>query len=87
MPTSPFEARAEAFDAIFSDPGNWRLATGALLVCGDYQRRRRSHEAFQFGSGSKDQEGAWRRLLTGTDRDNLQSTREVLRELLDRVAG
>ena len=73
-----FKARAEAFDAVFSDAGNWRLATGALLACGEYQRRLRSHEAFQFGSGSTDQEGAWRRLLTGTGRDNIQSTREVL---------
>lgn len=81
-----FEARAEAFDAVFSDADNWGLATGALLACGEYQRRLR-HEAFQFGSGSTDQEGAWRRLLTGTGRDNIQSTREVLGELLDRVAG
>ena len=87
LDAATFEARAEAFDAVFSDAGNWRLATGALLACGEYQRRLRSHEAFQFGSGSADQEGAWRRLLTGTGRDNIQSTREVLGELLDRVTG
>jgi hypothetical protein len=87
LDASTFDARAEAFDAVFSDPLNWRLATGALLACGDYQRRLKSNEAFQFGSGSTGQEGAWRRLLTGTSRRNLQSTREVLAELLDRVAA
>lgn len=79
-----FAARAEAFDAVFSDGANWRLASGALLACGEYQRRH-DYETYYFGSGST--EGAWRRLLTGAGRDNVQSTREVLGELLDRVAS
>lgn len=79
-----FSARAEAFDSLFSDAGNWPLVTGALLSTGEYQRRRRNPDAFQFGSGSN--ENAWRDLLTGTGRSNLGPTRAVLAGLLDHVA-
>ena len=81
-----FSMRAETFESTFSDVGNWPLITGALLSAGEYQRHRKSR-AFQFGSGSKDHEGAWRDLLTGTGRDNLASTRAALARLLDHIAS
>jgi hypothetical protein len=83
-----FASRAAAFDTVFSDPDNWPAATRALLACGEYQRRLRSQGAsFQFGSMAKDQEGAWRRLLTGARREGLAGTAEVLGALLDRIAA
>jgi hypothetical protein len=86
LDATTFNARAEAFDSVFSDVGNWPLVTGALLATGEYQRNRSRSEAFQFGSGSKEHAGVWRDLLTGTSRANLASTRAVLANLLDAVA-
>ncbi len=87
LDATTFNARAEAFDSVFSDVGNWPLVTGALLATGEYQRNHPKSGAFQFGSGSKKHEGVWRDLLTGTGRANLGSTRAVLAKLLDHVAN
>ena len=87
LDATTFTARAEAFDSVFSNPENWPLVTGALLATGEYQRERPRSGAFQFGTGSKEHEGVWRYVLTGTGRANLAPTRAVLAELLDHVAG
>lgn len=78
--------RAAAFCALFDDTSNWKPITGALLACGEYQRRRPNSDAWQFGTGSPTNDGVWRTLFTGT-RDDLSATRSALTKLLDRFAG
>ena len=85
--SSTFRRRAEAFETAFRDPRQWLGLTGALLACGDYQRRRPSSEAWQFGSSSAGHETMWRYLLTDTTRERLSATRAVLGAFLDGLAG
>lgn len=80
-----FSARTDAFLRLASDPGTWSEVTGALLTAGEYQRTT-NNRRFQFGTGSKRYENAWRELLTGADREALTETRSALAKLLDAVA-
>jgi hypothetical protein len=82
-----FRQRAEAFEAVFEDRRQWLGLTGALLTFGDYQRQRPGSSAWQLGTSSRDNETVWRYLLTGTTRQSLSSTRTVLGDLLDGLAG
>jgi hypothetical protein len=82
-----FARRADAFDALMADPGLWTDLLGALLATGEYQRRRSSGRALLFGTDASKYDSAWRDLLTGATRERLQPTRQVLGELLDRVAA
>lgn len=79
-------SRASAFCALFDDTSNWKAITGALLACGEYQRRRPNSDAWQFGTGSPTNDGVWRTLFAGT-RQDLTATRTALTKLLDRMAG
>ncbi|KRE71702.1 DUF262 domain-containing protein [Arthrobacter sp. Soil762] len=79
-----FDARADAFLRLASEPESWLDATGALLAVGEYQRTT-NHRKFQFGTGSKRFENAWRELLTGADREALSGTRSALAKLLDAI--
>lgn len=79
------ESRSAAFHSLFDDPANWKPLTGALLACGEYQRRRPNSEAWQFGTGSPSNDGVWRTLFTGS-RTDLAGTRSALTELLHRFA-
>lgn len=78
--------RASAFCGLFDDSSNWKAITGALLACGEYQRRRPNSDAWQFGTGSPTNDGVWRSLFAGT-RQDLTATRTALTELLDRMVG
>ncbi len=82
-----FRQRAEAFETAFKDPRQWLGLTGALLTFGDYQRQRPGSLAWQFGTGSTENEAVWRYLFTGATRKSLSSTRTVLGDLLDGLAG
>ncbi len=77
--------RADAFVALFDDPQTWPLLTGALLAAGEYQRRLPRSDAWQFGTGSARNDGAWRTLFSGS-RDEMAATREALAALLDAFA-
>ncbi|CAN7242646.1 DUF262 domain-containing protein [Arthrobacter sp. LjRoot78] len=79
-----FNARSDAFHRLASEPESWFEATGALLAAGEYQRTTNNRK-FQFGTGSKRFENAWRELLTGADREALSSTRSALARLLDSI--
>jgi len=74
--------RADAFVALFDDPRMWPSLTGALLAAGEYQRRLPRSEAWQFGTGSTRNDGAWRALFSGP-RDEMTATRDALGVLLD----
>lgn len=74
--------RTDAFADLFDDTVHWSALTAALLVAGDYQRRRPNSEAWQFGTGSPKNDGVWRTLFTGT-RDDLAPTRAALTCVLD----
>lgn len=82
-----FEARAQAFERLMSQPDSWTDLLAALLATGEYQRQRTNSRPFLFGTNSKKHEGAWRELLTGPPRNALTRTREVLGRLLDAVAS
>lgn len=82
-----FRQRAEAFETAFKDPRQWLGLTGALLTFGDYQRQRPGSLAWQFGTSSTENEAVWRYLFTGATRKSLSSTRTVLGDLLDGLAG
>jgi len=79
-----FDARSDAFLRLTSEPELWLEATGALLAAGAYQRTTNNRK-FQFGTGSKRFENAWRELLTGADREALSATRSALAKLLDAI--
>ena len=79
-----FDARSDAFLRLASEPESWLEATGALLAAGAYQRTTNNRK-FQFGTGSKRFENAWRELLTGADREALSATRSALAKLLDAI--
>lgn len=79
-----FADRADAFRSIFGDPSLLPSVTGALLAAGPYQRRV-GPNTFLFGSSRS--LTPWRTLLTGTSRENLESTRLALAGLLDQVAA
>jgi hypothetical protein len=81
-----FDARADAFHRLASEPESWLDATGALLAVGEYQRTT-NNRRFQFGTGSKRFENAWRELLTGAHRETLSATRSALAQLLDAIDG
>jgi hypothetical protein len=80
-----FGARSDAFLRLASEPGTWPEVTGALLAAGEYQRTT-NNRRFQFGTGSKRYENAWRELLTGADREALSETRSALAKLLDAIS-
>jgi len=82
-----FRQRAEAFEAAFRRPELWPDLTGALLASGDYQRQRPNSWAWQFGTGSADNEAVWRYLFTNAARASLSVTRAVLGKFLDGLAG
>jgi hypothetical protein len=82
-----FRQRAGAFEAAFTSAGQWRELTGALLATGDYQRPRPNSEAWQFGTGSADNEAVWRYLLTDATHESLSVTRAVLGDFLDGLAS
>jgi len=76
-----FEARAEAFGEVFSDPGLRPLVAAALLACGDYSQSR-AGRGYLFGTHENDE--AWRTLFdVGCDRPSMQ---EALGALLERYA-
>lgn len=79
-----FKARSDAFRLLASEPESWIETTGALLAAGEYQRTTNNRK-FQFGTGSKRFENAWRELLTGGDREALTATRSALAKLLDAI--
>ncbi|WP_427173797.1 DUF262 domain-containing protein [Arthrobacter sp. 92] len=79
-----FGARSDAFLRLASEPESWLEATGALLAAGAYQRTTNNRK-FQFGTGSKRFENAWRELLTGADREALSATRSAFAKLLDAI--
>lgn len=81
------EAQAGAFHSVLADTSMWAAAARALLATGEYQRQWRDSDSFLFGTGSPNNEGVWRELLTGTGRRNLAETRVVLADLLDTVAA
>lgn len=79
-----FDARTDTFYRLAAEPESWLDATGALLAVGEYQQTTNNRK-FQFGTGSKRFENAWRELLTGADREALSPTRSALGELLDAI--
>lgn len=79
-----FAARSDAFLHLASEPESWLEATGALLAAGEYPRTTNNRK-FQFGTGYKRFENAWRELLTGADREALTATRSALAKLLDAI--
>jgi hypothetical protein len=79
-----FDARSDAFHRLAAEPESWLDATGALLAVGEYQQTTNNRK-FQFGTGSKRFENAWRELLTGADREALSATRSALAKLLDAI--
>jgi hypothetical protein len=79
-----FDARSDAFYRLAAEPESWLDATGALLAVGEYQQTTNNRK-FQFGTGSKRFENAWRELLTGADREALSPTRSALAKLLDAI--
>lgn len=83
LDATTFRHRAEAFEHVMADPARWLELTGALLVTGDYQRRRPRSEAWQFGTSSPAHDSVWRYLFTNTTRDSLASTRAVVVRFLD----
>ncbi|MFJ5695807.1 DUF262 domain-containing protein [Arthrobacter sp. NPDC093125] len=80
-----FSARTDAFLRLASEPETWFEVTGALLAAGEYQRTT-NNRRFQFGTGFKRYENAWRELLTGADRAALSETRSALAKLLDAIS-
>ena len=80
-----FERRARAFEAAFADPKNYLGLTGALLATGDYQRRRRGTESWQFGTAGLENQSVWRTLFTEASSQELVQTREALGTFLDGV--
>ncbi|HZL06776.1 MAG TPA: DUF262 domain-containing protein, partial [Coriobacteriia bacterium] len=76
--------RSDAFVALFDDPEMWPSLTGALLAAGEYQRQLPGSEAWQFGTGSSRNDGAWRTLFNGS-RHEMTATRDALAVLLDAV--
>ena len=82
-----FRQRAEAFETAFKDARQWLGLTGALLASGDYQRQRPNSWAWQFGTSSAANESVWRYLLTDATRESLSTTRTVLGDFLDGLAG
>lgn len=80
-----FAARTDAFLRLASEPEIWPEVTGALLATGEYQRTT-NNRRFQFGTGFKRYENAWRELLTGADREALSETRSALAKLLDAIS-
>lgn len=79
-----FEARALTFERVFTDRGNWRHLTGALLATGDYQRRHSGSTDWQFGALSSANEGSWRYLFAEGDTESMKESRSVLATFLDR---
>lgn len=78
------EAQAEAFLNSFCDPNLWGDLTGGLLTTGDYWRTLDVRFS-RFGSGT--QLSAWRELLRGRTRSNIEHTRRALGRLLDQISG
>ncbi|MGY2084866.1 DUF262 domain-containing protein [Blastococcus sp. SYSU DS0539] len=76
------DRRADAFTELFDNPAHWPQLTAALLAAGDYQRRRPNSEAWQFGTGSPDNDGVWRSLFSGA-RADVTPTRGALTLVLD----
>lgn len=87
LESATFKARASVFRKLMSRPDMWSELLASLLAVGEYQRRRTGGRPFLFGTDSKQHESAWRNLLTGPSRDELQPTRRVLAAFLDRVAA
>lgn len=88
LDASAFAAHAEAFELLFGDKALRRALTGALLACGEYARSLQGYEhRFQFGSGSKEKDEVWRRLLSGSELRGLDGTRRTLTALLDRFSA
>jgi hypothetical protein len=87
LDAATFESRAVVFHDLMSQPDVWPDLLAGLLAVGEYERQRTNARPFLFGTDSKRHDSAWRELLTGATRDRLQPTREVLAELLDRVAA
>ncbi|MFI5734025.1 DUF262 domain-containing protein [Kribbella sp. NPDC051587] len=82
-----FRHRAAAFETVMARPSHWLGLTGALLAAGDYQRRRRRSEAWQFGTSSPAHDSVWRYLLTDGTHDELANTRAVLMRVLDDLSS
>jgi len=82
-----FEARARVFERLWSQSELWPHLLPALLAVGEYQRRRTNSRPFLFGTDSERHDSAWRELLTGPPRKDLQPTRQVLAVFLDRIAA
>jgi hypothetical protein len=79
-----FAARAKAFEEIFTDRDLRGSLTGALLACGTYAPNLRGYaDRFQFGTGSKQNDDVWRRILCSSDLDALDRLRGALSALLD----
>lgn len=76
------DRRADAFIELYDDSAHWPQLTAALLAAGDYQRRRPNSEAWQFGTGSPDNDGVWRSLFSGARADVIP-TRGALTVVLD----
>lgn len=82
-----FMTHATVFRELMEHSGNWSSFLAALLAVGPYQRPRTRSGQFLFGTDSAKHEGAWRELLTGPKRSDLQPTRQVLGRFLDGVAA
>lgn len=88
-----FAQRAKAFISVFNKSvgaGNmpWRLATGALLVKGDYSRRRMrwtGHFWAEFGAPKNDE--PWQVLFRGKKGELQHPTTTSLMALLDDIAA
>ncbi|WP_188043945.1 DUF262 domain-containing protein [Changpingibacter yushuensis] len=85
--------RVEAFSAIMTTPELWPNFTATLLTFGDYQwpsgraGKLDDSDRFQFGTGDKQAEDAWRQVLVGRDRTDIANTADALCACLDAVAA
>ena len=81
-----FRQRADAFHAVFGNPGCWLKLTGALLAQGDYSRsvknRGTGHRFADFGSAKSKE--TWSYLFRGKKETRLVDT---LMALFDKVAA
>jgi hypothetical protein len=85
LDTARLEARAHAFEQMFTIGESLLPLTGALLAVGDYHRTIGSgRPAFHFGAPC--QSSWWRELLTGDTREGLAPLIDALGKLLDRLA-
>ena len=80
-----FQQRADAFHALFGNPGCWLELTGSLLALGDYSRQTNRWTGYRFANfGSAKSPDRWRYLFMGKKETSLV---DALMALLDRVAA